>query len=103
MTGGKGARLITIYKETHNLIPSNISHLLARNNATLARPATRQSHETQLINKSGPIKIVINTRSTLEQYPYRINYHSKSAPNLDSFKRVARKRRADCQQLSYQM
>ena len=30
-----------------------------------------------IINKSGPIKIVINTRSTLEQYPYGINYHQR--------------------------
>ena len=30
-----------------------------------------------IINKSGPIKIVINTRSTLEQFPYGINYHQR--------------------------
>ena len=83
------ARLITIYKETHNLIPSNISHLLARNNATSARPATRQSHELnykQIRPNKDCYKYSLHPR-TIPQWN-KLPPAVKSAPNLDSFKRL---------------
>ena len=83
------ARLITIYKETHNLIPSNISHLLARNNAILARPATRQSHELnykQIRPNKDCYKYSLYPR-TIPLWN-KLPPAGKSALNLDSFKRL---------------
>ncbi|PIK49123.1 hypothetical protein BSL78_14020 [Apostichopus japonicus] len=77
------ARLVTIYKETHGLIPSNINNLLEDK----GKPTTRQSHSLNykiLQARKNSYKYSLYPRTILQWNALPLEL--KSAPNTAYFK-----------------